>query len=69
VTITQPEIEMDGAPKSKRLYPAYTTEKLYDAVKSPHLSNDQRDRLQLAIRQRDPMSADYVERFVVPQIK
>jgi hypothetical protein len=59
---------MDGAHKSKRLYPAYTLDQLYASVKSPHLSNDQRDRLQLAIRQRDPMSADYVARFVVPQI-
>ena len=59
---------MDGAHKSKRLFPSYTLDDLYQAVVSPCLSNDQRDRLQLAISQRDPASADYVPRFVVPQI-
>jgi len=59
---------MDGAPKSKRLFPAYTLDDLYKAVVSPYISNDQRDRYQLAIRQRDRASADYVQLFVVPQI-
>lgn len=59
---------MDGAPRSKRLYPSYTLEELYTAVKSPNLSNDQRDRLQHAIRQRDKLSDDYVPVFVVPQL-
>ncbi len=59
---------MDAGHKSKRLYVAYTTEELYKAVKSPNLSNAERDRLQLAIRQRDPLSADFVPAFVVPQV-
>lgn len=59
---------MDSAQRSKRLYPSHTLEELYEAVKSPHLSNDQRDRLQHAIRQRDKLSEDYVPVFVVPQL-
>lgn len=59
---------MDGAPKSQRLFPGHTRAELYEAVKSPTISNDQRDRLQHAIRQRDSGSADFVPMFVVPQI-
>ena len=59
---------MDGGHKSKRLYTAYTLDELYAAVKSPNLSNDQRDKLQLAIRQRDAGSSDYVPPFRVPQL-
>ena len=59
---------MDGGHKSKRMYPSYTLDQLYEFVKSPHLSNDQRDKLQLAIRQRDTGSADYVAPFRVPQL-
>lgn len=59
---------MDGAPRSKRLYPSYTLDDLYQAVKSPHISEAQRDKLNLAIRQRDKLSQDYVPVFVVPQL-
>jgi hypothetical protein len=59
---------MDAAPKSKRLYPAYTVEELYEATKSPFISEEERDRLNLAIRQRDKVSQDYVPLFVVPQL-
>lgn len=59
---------MDGAHKSKRLYSSYTLPELYKFVQSPNLSNAERDRFQLAIRQRDTLSADYVPIFVVPQI-
>lgn len=59
---------MDGGHKSKRLFTAYTLDELYAAVKSPHLSNDQRDKLQLAIRQRDTGSLDYIAPFRVPQL-
>jgi hypothetical protein len=58
---------MDGAPKSKRLYPSHTVEELYEAVKSPFISEATRDRMQLAIRQRDKVSQDYVPIFVTPQ--
>lgn len=59
---------MDGAPKSKRLFPGHTLAELYEAVESPTISNDRRDSLQHAIRQRDPGSTDFVPIFVVPQI-
>ena len=59
---------MDNAPKSKRLYPSYTLPELYLAVKNPCLSNAQRDRFNLAIAQRDRLSADYVPIAVTPQI-
>lgn len=59
---------MDGAHKSKRLYPSYTTTQLYNFLKSPNNSNAQQERFQLAIRQRDPASSDYVTAFVTPQL-
>ena len=59
---------MDNAPKSKRLYPSHTLPELYLAVKQTHLSNAQRDRFNLAINQRDRLSADYVPVAVTPQI-
>ena len=58
---------MDGAHKSKRLYPAYTVQELLDAVK--HTQNDaRRETFKLAIRQRDSASQDYIPHFVVPQL-
>lgn len=62
------EIIMDSGHKSKRLFTAYTTDELYDMVKSPNLSNAQRDKIQLAIRQRDTGSSDYVPPFKTPQL-
>ena len=59
---------MDGAHKSKRLYTAYTLPELYKFVQSPNLSNAERDKFQLAIRQRDILSSDYMPIFIVPQI-
>lgn len=59
---------MDGAPKSKRLYPGLTVEELYAAVKRPTISEAERDRLNLAIRQRDPVSNDFVPILRVPQV-
>jgi hypothetical protein len=59
---------MDGALRSKRLYPSHTLDELYQAVKSPNISEAQRDKLNLAIRQRDKLSQDYVPPFVVPQL-
>lgn len=59
---------MDGAQKSKRLYTAYTLPELYKFVQSPNLSNSEREKFQLAIRQRDALSADYVPILIVPQI-
>jgi len=59
---------MDGAPKSKRLYPGLTVEELYKAVKNPCISEEQRDRFNLAIAQRDPGSSEYVPILRVPQV-
>lgn len=59
---------MDGANKSKRIYPGHTTAELYAAAKDPHISEALRDRLQLAIRQRDPLSHDFQPILIVPQI-
>lgn len=59
---------MDGAYKSKRLYTAYTLFDLYKFVQSPNLSNAEQEKFQLAIRQRDILSSDYVPIFIVPQI-
>lgn len=59
---------MDGAPRSKRLYPSYTLDELYAAVKSPNISEAQRDKLNLAINQRDKLSQDYVPMFIVPHL-
>jgi hypothetical protein len=60
---------MDAAPKSKRLYPSHTIEELYEAVKSPFISEATRDKLNLAISQRDKGSSNYVPVLVVPQIQ
>jgi len=59
---------MDGAQKSKRLFPSHETAALMLAVRSPFISNERREALQLAINQRDPGSSQYVPVFVVPQI-
>jgi hypothetical protein len=59
---------MDAAPKSKRLYPGYTVEELYEAVKSPSITEAERDRFNLAIRQRDKLSQDYMPINATPQI-
>ena len=59
---------MDGAPKSKRLFPSYTLAELYEAVKSPFISESQRDKLNIAISQRDLGSSDYVPILKIPQL-
>jgi hypothetical protein len=59
---------MDSAPKSKRLYPGLTVEELYAAVKRPTISEAERDRLNLAIAQRDPGSSYFIPHFRVPQV-
>jgi len=59
---------MDGAIKSKRLYPSYTTAQLYEFVREPGNTNAKQEKFQLAIRQRDPLSLDYVPHFKTPQI-
>jgi len=59
---------MDGAHKSKRLYPSYTTVQLHEFVREPGNTNAQQEKFQLAIRQRDPVSQDYIPPFIVPQL-
>ena len=59
---------MDGATKSKRLYPSYTTAQLHEFVRAPGNTNAQQEKFQLAIRQRDKLSQDYIPHFVVPQL-
>lgn len=59
---------MDGAHKSKRLYPCNTTAELYTFVREPGNTNAEQEKFQLAIRQRDPVSPDYIPHFVVPQL-
>ena len=59
---------MDGALKSKRLYPSYNTAQLYDFLCAPGNTNAQQEKFQLAIRQRDPISQDYIPHFSVPQL-
>lgn len=59
---------MDGALKSKRLYPSYTTAQLYDFLRASGNTNAQQEKFQLAIRQRDPISQDYIPHFSVPQL-
>ena len=59
---------MDGAHKSKRLYPAYTTAQLHEFVREPGNTNAEQEKFQLAIRQRDTFSQDYIPHFVVPQL-
>ena len=56
---------MDGAQKSKRLYPAYTLEQLYQFAAD---AAEQAEKFRLAIRQRESFSADYVPQFVTPQL-
>ena len=59
---------MDGALKSKRLYPSYNTAQLYDFLRESGNTNAQQAKFQLAIRQRDPISQDYIPHFSVPQL-
>lgn len=59
---------MDGALKSKRLYPSYNTAQLHEFVRAPGNTNAQQEKFQLAIRQRDKLSQDYIPHFVVPQL-
>ena len=59
---------MDGAHKSKRLYPCHTTAELYKFLQESGNTNAQQEKLQLAIRQRDKFSQDYIPPFVTPQI-
>ena len=59
---------MDGAIKSKRLYPSYNTAQLYDFLRAQGNTNAQQEKFQLAIRQRDPISQDYIPHFSVPQV-
>ncbi len=59
---------MDGALKSKRLYPSYTTAQLYDFLRAAGNTTAQQEKFQLAIRQRDPISQDYIPHFSVPQL-
>ena len=59
---------MDGALKSKRVYPSYNTAQLYDFLRAQGNTNAQQEKFQLAIRQRDPISQDYIPHFSVPQL-
>ena len=58
---------MDGAPKSKRLFPSCTLVELKQFFTTT-TDAAELDRLALAIRQRDPASADYVPIYKVPQL-
>jgi len=59
---------MDGAHKSKRLYPAYTLEQLYQFAADPKNTDAESEKFRLAIRQRESFTADYVPPFVTPQL-
>jgi len=59
---------MDGAQKSKRLYPAYTLEQLYQFAADNTNTAEQSEKFRLAIRQRESFTADYVPQFVTPQL-
>ena len=59
---------MDGGHKSKRLYPSLTRGELYMLLMDATLSDDEKERIHFALRQRDPASTDYQPIFVVPQI-
>ena len=59
---------MDGARKSLRLYPCHTTAELYKFLQESGNTNAQQEKFQLAIRQRDKLSQDYIPHFVVPQL-
>ena len=59
---------MDGARKSLRLYPCHTTAELYKFLQESGNTNAQQEKLQLAIRQRDKLSQDYIPHFVTPQV-
>lgn len=59
---------MDGARKSARLYPSCTTAQLHEFLRAPGNTNAQQEKFQMAIRQRDPASQDYIPHFVVPQL-
>jgi hypothetical protein len=58
---------MDGAPKSKRLFPSYTLAQLQQFLATA-TDAAKFERLALAIRQRDQASPDYVPVFKVPQL-
>jgi len=62
------ESNMNNAQKSKRLFPAQEMAALMLAVRSPFISEDRREMLQLAINQRDTGSSQYVPIAVIPQI-
>jgi hypothetical protein len=59
---------MDAGYKSKRLYPSYTLEQLYQFAERAHKNGLDAEKFQLAIRQRESFSPDYVPQFVVPQL-
>lgn len=61
---------MDAGHKSKRLYPAYTIEQLYQfAAEANEAGNETgAEKFRLAIRQRESFTADYVPMFVTPQL-
>lgn len=59
---------MDGAIKSKRLYPSYSTKQLEKFLRAIGNISGEQEKFQLAIRQRDPTSQDYIPHFSVPQL-
>jgi hypothetical protein len=59
---------MDGAMKSKRLFPSHTVAELQESLENPAINAVRRMDLEMAIAQRDKMSAFYVPVFVVPQV-
>ena len=60
---------MNKAQKSRRLFPGCGITALMRAVRSPFISNDRRDMLQLAINQRDIGSSQYVRTDCLPDCK
>jgi hypothetical protein len=58
---------MDGAAKSKRLFPSHTLAELQQFLATA-TDAAEFERLALAIRQRDQASPDYVPVFKVPQL-
>lgn len=59
---------MDGALKSKRLYPSYNTAQLKKFLRAIGNISGEQEKFQRAIRQRDPASQDYIPPFIVPQL-
>ena len=58
---------MDGGQKSNRLFPAHTRAELERMI--PEAATDAaREKIRLAIRQRDPKAAEYVPAFRTPQV-